>query len=485
MDKRAKLSIHHIGGRSGTGVFPANNRFSDDFRWTFYEADKDCIEQIKTNTRHLGECQVLPRCIHGQEGKAAFHINLDPNTNSLLPFNQDFEDFSYFLLDPVAGPMDYRYGDAMGIVEKQALETTTLDHLFEEQELSAPDFLSLDTQGSEFAILQGAAKTLEKQTMAVLTEVEFQPIYQGQKLFGDIQAFLHQKGFQFARFVSLHQMAPSRETIENRGLGFHVFADGLFLKSPEFILKSSIPWLEKRLGLYKAAFIALSFQLFEFALICLRSAQAIPEPKDWPESGFLRFLDQLWRLSGKGAFPPTFAECYTPASSRARFAANQEPAFNLDLFSKSVDLLRRSLMVQGAKRLCLVPFGKFSRAFADKGIVVREDLCPVQFFDNFPKTEDSTRVEHAKTIGGDDFVLITSYAFFDEIKGKLVEAGVPPDHIFSLQDLMGIEAISLSPNEKEFNALEGFLAEHGFAEPARTLAQNRIFQGQFLSERDH
>ena len=82
------------------------------------------------------------------------------------------------------------------------VELTTLDLSATLLGLSQVDFLKLDTQGSELMVLQGAEASL-RSTRALEVEVEFNPIYVGQPLFGDVDAFLRARGFVLWRLKNL------------------------------------------------------------------------------------------------------------------------------------------------------------------------------------------------------------------------------------------------------------------------------------------
>ena len=58
-----------------------------------------------------------------------------------------------------------------------------------------PDLLWMDTQGSEVLIFEGARGILP-QVKIVFTEVCFKPVYHGQSLYWDIDAFLTEAGFR-------------------------------------------------------------------------------------------------------------------------------------------------------------------------------------------------------------------------------------------------------------------------------------------------
>jgi len=85
------------------------------------------------------------------------------------------------------------------------LVTTNLDKLLFgplRQEDFWGEFLKLDTQGTEFEILQGAERTLAERTVAVFCEVEFFQVMEGQKLFSDVELFLREHGFAFYGFAT-------------------------------------------------------------------------------------------------------------------------------------------------------------------------------------------------------------------------------------------------------------------------------------------
>ena len=53
--------MHHVGGRGGSRNFPYMKKFEKDIITVLYDADKDCIEQIKDTNRNLeSEIHVLP-----------------------------------------------------------------------------------------------------------------------------------------------------------------------------------------------------------------------------------------------------------------------------------------------------------------------------------------------------------------------------------------------------------------------------------------
>lgn len=76
---------------------------------------------------------------------------------------------------------------------------TTLDQFSREHSLAGPIFLKIDVQGFELNVLKGAVETL-KRVSAVVAEVNFEALYEGQASFPDILNFLSENGLRFTDF---------------------------------------------------------------------------------------------------------------------------------------------------------------------------------------------------------------------------------------------------------------------------------------------
>lgn len=85
----------------------------------------------------------------------------------------------------------------------EGVEIRTLDS-FREYFPQGADLLKIDTQGTELEVLKGAEETL-KSVLMVEVETEFNPFYEGQALFGDVDAFLRSRGFQFWDFQDMNR----------------------------------------------------------------------------------------------------------------------------------------------------------------------------------------------------------------------------------------------------------------------------------------
>ena len=92
----------------------------------------------------------------------------------------------------------YENPERFKIVEIIDVELERLDNLVKKN----IDIIKLDTQGSEYEILEGCGNLLSCIKIIVI-EVEFNKIYLGQKLFMDLYYFLKSKDFKLIKFLRL------------------------------------------------------------------------------------------------------------------------------------------------------------------------------------------------------------------------------------------------------------------------------------------
>jgi FkbM family methyltransferase len=92
------------------------------------------------------------------------------------------------------------------VEEKRSIKT--LHTLVEEQKLPPPDFLKIDTQGSELAIMKGAGAQLLQNAQLILLETSLQEYNQGVPLFDkEIVPFMNQQGYRMLDIVELHYVS--------------------------------------------------------------------------------------------------------------------------------------------------------------------------------------------------------------------------------------------------------------------------------------
>lgn len=316
-----KIVVHHVGGRDGGTPIPPLKHFDRDTIFVLYEADADTVKQIKRLWSDR-ECdtRIYPYCIAKEAGEAVLHINFEAYTSSLRPINPQV---AHYYMNVAGNGLDFILGEVVRTMERRTVQTVSIDELMRRPELSdaPPDFLSLDTQGTEYEILEGSRETL-KHVLAVCCEAEFVEIYQGQKLFGDLVSFMEDAGFQLANLHLHPGFAPLRAPIGARANGRPFGSDALFLRKIDTVEGTPA---ERHLALYKLAFFSVLFELLEHGLFALDAARRIDIPADTREAfgtiTYYRFLDQLQAIVAAmpQRLPPTYGETRSFEEMQARF----------------------------------------------------------------------------------------------------------------------------------------------------------------------
>jgi FkbM family methyltransferase len=132
----------------------------------------------------------VPVALGREDGSATLHVTRTPACSSLYP--------------PSAAMLD-RYPSLRPWMSPDRVTTVPLARLASwaaTAGVDRVDFIKLDTQGAELDILRGAGGLLDG-CLGVEAEVMFSPLYDGQPLFADVDAFLRSRGFTLWRLDSL------------------------------------------------------------------------------------------------------------------------------------------------------------------------------------------------------------------------------------------------------------------------------------------
>lgn len=312
MPRDARIGVYKVGGRDGMPSLLLPGPFQADIFDVFFEADESAIEQMESRN-DPARSRIFPYCLSDRNGPSTFNLNYDPFTSSLLQRSRDF-DWNHWYLNN-----DYPHAESVRTMRQIPVELRTLDslNLLADPAVAPPTTIFLDTQGSELDILKGARELLREHTVAIVTEAEFVPFYEGQPLFGDLSGWLAEQGFIFAEFLDgPFGIEPYRTPLGQRGRSMVGFCDALFLRRPETLGDSG--------RCLQLAFLSLYFEHISYAFRTIDwmterglmdEARAIP-------TIYARFTLDVMRAreAMPVMYPPTFVDIFpTYAESTDRF----------------------------------------------------------------------------------------------------------------------------------------------------------------------
>ena len=203
------LNLIDVGAAGA--IQPRWLRVASSLSYTGFEPDSRSRKELLETEQGCDSYHIVQSALADRTGDILLNLCRKPTVSSTLKPNLNL--MKHF-------PEVERFD----VIEQVVIPATTLDEL----ELPDVDFIKLDVQGGELAVLQGARVALSR-CLGVEAEVEFAIIYQEQPLFGDIQAYLDEAGLTFIDFVSINRWGRYRYD----GYGQAVFGDALFLRSPE------------------------------------------------------------------------------------------------------------------------------------------------------------------------------------------------------------------------------------------------------------
>lgn len=190
-----------------------------------FEPDKEECDRLLANNEVTGpwaQFALEAIALADADKKATLHLLSAATNHSLLSPNKAFADRYNMVKWEEVGTFD--------------LDTVTLDSVLfgnRKDETHWGEFMKIDTQGTEYEILEGALKTLDERCVAVVAEVSFCELYKEQKLFSDVEQLMRQQGFSFYGFMPIH--TRSRKLLDKRThitVERALYSDAVFFKDP-------------------------------------------------------------------------------------------------------------------------------------------------------------------------------------------------------------------------------------------------------------
>lgn len=249
--ERGPLTLIDIGARGG--LQPNWKRARRHLKLVGFEPDP--AEYARLAAGADPQRAVYINAAVGREA-AALELNVgrEGGTSSLLEPNLEF--LRRF-------PQPERYE----VVRKVRVTTDMLDALLPRHGVHGADFIKIDAQGGELAILQGARETLERSIFGVEVEVLFAPLYRAQPSFGEVDSLLTGLGFQL--FDLRHSYWKRAAGARYGGpQGQLIFGDALYFRTEQSLARilAQNPSEAARPQLLRGLSIALLYGYADFAI---------------------------------------------------------------------------------------------------------------------------------------------------------------------------------------------------------------------------
>lgn len=208
-------------GASG-GMQEQWQRAEKHLRLIGFEPDERAYKSLAENSD--GKRTIyLNTALHRERGEIEFLLNRDQKVSSMFPANRKLVE-----MFPDPGQFD--------LVRKVKVAAEPLDDVLTNAGIDDADFIKVDTQGSELAILEGGARIVENHLLGIEVEVEFAEIYEGQPLFAEVDTFIRSMGYELFDLNGAFWKRDKGKSL-GRPRGQLIFGDALYFRSAESLGK--------------------------------------------------------------------------------------------------------------------------------------------------------------------------------------------------------------------------------------------------------
>lgn len=262
--REAGIGVLDIGARDGMN--PVFTPVAPLLDVVGFEPDAEEAQrlQVAAGGSSFRSLAYLPYGLGEADGERVLNLCRLRGTSSLYTPNRHF--LNRF---PDAGRFD--------VVDTAPVPIRSLDSLRQNPAIGLPrriDFIKIDTQGSELQILLGARQLLQREVIGLEVEVLFAPLYDGQPVFRDIDAFLSGCGFTLFKLRRQEWVRSTLAGQPHLTSGQLVFGDALYLKDPVDARHRWAP--EDARQLEALVIFALLYDLHDFALEILQAPDLAP-----------------------------------------------------------------------------------------------------------------------------------------------------------------------------------------------------------------
>lgn len=174
--RRHPLSIHDVGAAGE--IYPLYSAYpADCWRADGFEPAPSSFEKLAIRYAGSPNVKLHNVALGDRQGSTTFYVHRTVPTYSSLNRN------SLASEDPHGG------------FDEIQVRCERLDDMLRADAVSAPDFIKLDTEGSELLVLRGGYDAIRQHGLAVVSEVKFLPFATTTTQFSDLDQHLRSLGF--------------------------------------------------------------------------------------------------------------------------------------------------------------------------------------------------------------------------------------------------------------------------------------------------
>ena len=154
-----------------------------------------------------------------------------------------------------------------------SVQVDTLDNCLAAAGDGRLDFLKVDVEGAELEVFRGAEAVLRRAVLGVRLEVNFSPRHAGAPLFGELDSFLQQRGFQL---FTLSRELMVRENALYNALAQPqcVWGDAVYFLGREhlFARLQRLPGECRAAVLAKMVVLLVKHRIYDYSIELIRAA---------------------------------------------------------------------------------------------------------------------------------------------------------------------------------------------------------------------
>lgn len=180
--------LFDVGAHVGQTALELRRRFPAGTVHAF-EPSPDSFARLQAATAGDARCELHPFALAEARGSRTLHVNASSATSSLKELTE--------------GASEEWRDERLTTVERVEVEVRTLDEFCAERSIESIDFLKIDVQGGEYAVLEGASGMLGRRAVRfVQSEFILVGTYEGQRPLHEYLSLMDRRGYRLVDFFS-------------------------------------------------------------------------------------------------------------------------------------------------------------------------------------------------------------------------------------------------------------------------------------------